>query len=188
LEDAKKTSCGVKIIDIIFYTNIMLHYHIYKRESAMKRMICMVLLAFVAVAMVQAQEARAEKSAKEYIADLTSGGDEKTVIEAAQWLGNKKDKEAVPGLVSLMSDKRVNVRIESAVALGLIGEESAADVLNNALLNDESAEVRYAAILATMRIGSKKSIDAYRQAKEKESDPFIQDILAKMEEKAKAGK
>jgi HEAT repeat protein len=154
----------------------------------MKRMICMVLLAFVAVAMVHAQEARAEKTSKEYIADLTTGGDEKTVIEAAQWLGNKKNKEAVPGLVSLMSDKRVNVRIESAVALGLIGEESAADALNNALLNDESAEVRYAAILATMRIGSKKSIDVYRQAKEKESDPFIQDILAKMEEKAKAGK
>ena len=50
--------------------------------------------------------------------------------------------------------------MESAVALGLIGEESAADALNNALLNDESAEVRYAALLATMRIGSKKSIDA----------------------------
>jgi HEAT repeat protein len=152
----------------------------------MKRLICMVLLVVAAVAVVQAQEAKTEKNVKEYIADLSSGGDEKTLIEAAQWLGNKKEKDAVPGLVSLMSDRRPTVRLEAAVSLGLIGQESAADALNNAILNDENAEVRYAAVLATMRIGSKKSIDVYRQAKQKESDPFIQDILAKLEEKAGA--
>jgi HEAT repeat protein len=151
----------------------------------MKRILCLVLFIFVAGVLVQAQEAKTEKTAKEYIADLSSGGDEKTLVDAAQWLGEKKEKDAIPGLINLMGDKRESVRVESAVALGLIGEESSVDALNHALVNDESAEVRYAAILATMRIGSKKSIDAYKQSKEKESDPFIKDILAKMEAKAK---
>lgn len=151
----------------------------------MKRILCLVLFIFAAGVLVQAQEAKTEKAAKDYIADLSSGGDEKTLVEAAQWLGEKKEKDAIPGLINLMGDKREAVRVESAVALGLIGEESSVDALNNALVNDESAEVRYAAILATMRIGSKKSIDAYKQSKEKESDPFIKDILAKMEAKAK---
>ena len=151
----------------------------------MKRYLCTVLIVIAISLMVQAQEAKTEKTAKEYIADLSSSSDEKTLIEAAQWLGNKKEKDGVPGLINLLSDKRDMVRIESAVALGLIGEESAADALNNSLLNDESAEVRYAALLATMKIGSKKSIEGYKQSKEKESDSFIQDLLGKIEEKAK---
>jgi len=181
----EKAANSHKFIDIIFYKKIMLHYLKFYREIAMKRIICMVLLVVAAVAVVQAQEAKTEKSAKEYIADLSSGGDEKALIEAAQWLGNKKEKDAVPGLINLMSDKRANVRMEAAISLGLIGEESAADAINNAVLNDESAEVRYAAVLAAMRIGSKKSADIFLQAKQKETDPFIQDLLAKLEEKSK---
>jgi HEAT repeat protein len=152
----------------------------------MKRMICITLFVFTAAALALGQEAKTEKTAKDYIADLSSAADEKTVIEAVQWLGNDKNKDAIPGLINLMADKREGVRIEAAVSLGLIAEESSVDALNNALLNDESAQVRYASLLATLRIGSKKSIDFYRQSKEKESDPFIQDILSKMEEAAKA--
>lgn len=155
----------------------------------MKRLISIMLFVVAASVMVQAQEskqeAKAEKSAKEYIADLSSGGDEKTLIEAAQFVGDKKEKDAVPGLINLLTDKREMVRMESAVSLGLIGEESAADALNNVLVNDESAQVRYAAILAVLRIGSKKSLDPLKQAKEKDSDPFIQDLLVKLEAKAK---
>lgn len=151
----------------------------------MKRLLCIALVVVAAGVMAQAQDAKTEKTAKEYIADLSSSSDEKTLIDAAQWVGNKKEKDAVPGLINLMNDQRDSVRLESAVALGLIGEESAADVLNNALLNDQNAEVRYAALLATMRIGSKKSADAYIQAKEKDSDPFIQDLLGKIEAKAR---
>jgi len=151
----------------------------------MKKIICTVLCIVFAGAFVYAQEAKSGKTAKEYIADLSSAGDEKTLIQAAQWLGNNNDKDAVPGLINLLSDKRASLRIEAAVALGLIAEESSAEALGNAMLNDESPEVRYAALLATMRIGSKKSIDAYKQLKEKESDPFIKDLLAKMEDKLK---
>ncbi len=163
----------------------MHHYSKINMESAMKRLLCIALIVAAAGVMAQAQNAKTEKTAKEYIADLSSSSDEKTLIEASRWLGNKKEKDAVPGLINLLNDKRDAVRMESAVALGLIGEESAADALNAALLNDPNAEVRYAALLATMRIGSKKSADVYVQAKGKDSDPFIQDLLGKIEAKAK---
>ncbi len=157
-------------------------------ERAMKRLICIMLFVVAAGVMVQAQEAKeakSEKTAKEYIADLSSGGDEKTLIEAAQFVGDKKEKDAVPGLINLLTDRREMVRMESAISLGLIGEESATDALNNVLVNDESAQVRYAAILAVLKIGSKKSVDPLKQAKERDSDPFIQDLLVKLEAKAK---
>ena len=151
----------------------------------MKRTVCIILFIITSSVFLYAQGTKTEKTSKEYIADLSSASDEKVLIEAAQWLANKKEKDAVPGLINLLSDKRESVRLESAVALGLIAEESSVDALNNALLNDESADVRYAAVLGTMRIGSKKSIDIFKQSKEKETDPFIKDLLAKMEEKAK---
>jgi HEAT repeat protein len=59
------------------------------------------------------------------------------------------------------------------------------DALNEALLNDSSADVRYAAILAISRIGSTKSIDALKTAREKESDPYIKDYIDKMEARMK---
>lgn len=174
-----------KIIDIIFYGKIMIQYPKIYMECAMKRLICILLFVVAAGVMVQAQEAKTEKTAKEYIADLSSGSDEKTLIEAAQYCGEKKEKDAVPGLINLLTDKREMVRMEAAISLGLIGEESAADAINNVLVNDESAQVRYAAILAALKIQSKKSIDPLKQAKEKDGDPFIQDLLGKLEEKAK---
>ena len=151
----------------------------------MKRIMCIALIIVAAGVLANAQEEKAKKSAQEYIADLSSGGDEKTLTEAARWLGEKKEKDAVPGLINLLGDGRETVRLEAAVALGLIGEESAVDALNNSLLNDDSAEVRYAALLSAMKIGSKKSVDPFRLSRERETDPFIQDLLAKLEEKAK---
>ncbi len=151
----------------------------------MKRIVCVALIIVAAGVLANAQEEKAQKTAQEYIADLSSGGDEKTLVEAAQWLANKKEKDAVPGLINLLNDGREAVRLEAAVSLGLIGEESAVDALNNSLLNDDSAEVRYAALLSAMKIGSEKSIDSFRLSKERETDPFIQDLLTKLDEKVK---
>ena len=58
-------------------------------------------------------------------------------------------------------------------------------MLNAAVLNEKNSTVRYAAVLATLKIGSKKSIPVWQQAKESETDPFIKDFLTKMDEKAK---
>ena len=125
------------------------------------------------------------KDAKEYIADLNAGKDEKTIVDAANWVGKEKEEGAISPLINLLGDDRENVRVSAVSALGYIGEEKAVDALNNSLLEDKSSEVRYAAVLATYRIGSKKSLEAWKKAKEKEQDPFIKDFLAKMEEKAR---
>ncbi|HPJ35017.1 MAG TPA: HEAT repeat domain-containing protein [Spirochaetota bacterium] len=123
--------------------------------------------------------------ADKYIADLDPAKDENTIVQAADWLGEKKEDEAVGKLVALLTDSRFQVRLHSAMALGYIGEEDAVEALNNVLLSDKHATVRYAALLSTVRIGSKKSYETWKKAKESETDPYIKDFLSKMEEKEK---
>ncbi|MCP4135724.1 MAG: HEAT repeat domain-containing protein [bacterium] len=148
----------------------------------MKKLIFSVIALFLSTMILHAAE---EKSAESYMADLDAGKDEKIIVKAAEWLGKKEEKDAIPKLIKLLDDDRENVRSEATVALGYIGEETAVEALNKVLLNDESANVRYAAFLATLRIGSKKSIETWKKAKETETDPFIKDLLKKMEEKIK---
>ena len=122
------------------------------------------------------------KSTGDYISDLDNANEEEVIIEAAKWLGDKKEKKAVDALINLLDDSRKNVRFYSVVALGMIGDEKAAEPLNSVLLEDRNADVRYASILAITRIGSKKSIEALKKSKDTETDPFIKDYLTKMEE------
>lgn len=123
-----------------------------------------------------------------YLADLDASKDEKTIVQAADWLGEKKEEKAIPKLVALLKDSRDMVRLHSVMALGYIAEEDAADAVNNVILNDKNPTVRYAALLSSVRIGSKKSIPVWEKAKETETDPYIKDFLTKMDEKAKGKK
>jgi HEAT repeat protein len=125
------------------------------------------------------------QDAKKYIADLDPSNDEKTITQAADWLGDKKEKSASQKLVDLLTDKRDKVRLHAVQALGYIGEKDYVDSLNNVLLNDKNASVRYAALLSTMKIKDEKSVPVWRQAKEKETDPFIMDLLTKLDVKDK---
>lgn len=129
--------------------------------------------------------ADSKKGEKEYLADLDAVKEEKIILEAAKWVAKEETKAAVPKLVFLLNDSRETIRLNAAVALGYIGEENAVEPLNKVLLEDRSSDVRYAALLSTVRIGSKKSIDAWIKAKETETDPVILDFLAKMEARAK---
>ncbi len=154
----------------------------------MKKLISLFLITVIfSVPAFTQEEKEKTKSKEEYIADLVSDSDEKTILAAAQWAGEKKVKEAIPNLIKLLSDKRENVRSDAAAALGYIGQdqEDAIQALNQAMLEDESPIVRYAAVLATMRIGSKKSLDALKQSYEQETDPYIKDLLEKVREQAK---
>lgn len=146
----------------------------------MKRPLVIVIFLISMFSLVFAQDGN--KSTGDYISDLNNANEEDVIVEAAKWLGDKKEKKAVDPLTELLDDSRKNVRLYSVVALGLISDEKAVDQLNRVLLEDNNADVRYAAILAITRISSKKSIDALRKSKEKETDPFIKDYLIKMEE------
>ncbi|MBN1534008.1 MAG: HEAT repeat domain-containing protein [Spirochaetes bacterium] len=156
-------------------------------KKTMFAAVIFILAAGVLYAQEEAKSAveKKAKSTQEYIQDLSSDRDEATIIEAATYCGKEKEKDAIPGLVTLLSDRRFAVRMEAASALGLIGDESAVDALNKSVTGDESAEVRYAAVLATFRIGSKKSLDTWKQALQNETDPFIKDFLTKAEKKAR---
>ena len=111
------------------------------------------------------------------------------LIAAAEWLGDKEEKAAVPGLMNLLkNDKRAKVRVHASVALGLIADESSIPALNEALTGDSNADVRYSVLLAIHRINPAKSLDAIQKAKETESDPYIKDYLEKMEAKWKEKK
>jgi len=142
-------------------------------------------IAIMSVMLMSTLLYSADKSAKQYIADLDPAKDEAVIVTAADWCGKEKEKGAITSLTALCTDSREAVRLHAVMALGYIGKEDAVDALNKRLLTDESAEVRYAAVLATVRIGSKKSLEAWKEAKEKENDPFIKDFLVKMEEKAR---
>lgn len=124
--------------------------------------------------------------AAKYIADLDPAKDEKTIIAAADWVGEKKEEDASKKLIILLSDSRDMVRLHAVMALGYIAEEDNLDPLHNVILTDKNASVRYAAVLSVMRINKPdKSAPVFLKAKETETDPFIKDLFAKMEEKVK---
>ncbi len=126
--------------------------------------------------------------ADKYITDLDPAKDESTIIKAADWVGEKQEKNAADKLVNLLSDSRYKVRLHAVMALGFIGEEKYLDAINNVFLNDKNPHVRYTALLSAMKIGSEKSIPVWEKAKQTETDPFIKDLLTKLEEKKKGKK
>jgi hypothetical protein len=138
---------------------------------------------------IKKEEPKKPAQGKEgYITDLSSS-DENKIVAAAEWLGEKEEKSAVPKLVDLLkSDKRTKVRLYATISLALISDESCIPALNEALTGDSSADVRYAALLAIHRINPAKSLDALKKAKETESDPYIKDYIEKMENKWKEKK
>ncbi len=117
--------------------------------------------------------------------DLVSSKSVEVIEQTAAWAGKEKEKDAIPNLLKLLSDKRDMVRLAAVKALGYIGEEEYVDDINRVLLKDSNATVRYAALLASVKIGSEKSIPVWKQARMTEKDPFILDFLKKMETKAK---
>jgi HEAT repeat protein len=124
--------------------------------------------------------------ADKYIADLDPAKDEKTIIQAADWVGEKKEEDAAKKLVALLSDGRDMVRLHAVMALCYIAEDEYLDSLHNVVLTDKNSSVRYAAVLSVMRINKPdKSKPVFLKAKETETDPFIKDLFAKMEEKEK---
>ncbi|MBN1500897.1 MAG: HEAT repeat domain-containing protein [Spirochaetes bacterium] len=132
----------------------------------------------------------AGKSKDDYIKDLSSD-DPATVVAAEKYLGEKKEKSVVDKLTDLLqnaSDK--DVRMNAAVALGLIGEKKVIDTCIDQILVERNSDVRYALVLAVTRLGveTKAQGDKLVQVKENETDPIIIDYLTKIEEKIKGKK
>lgn len=159
----------------------------------MKKVLIALTLLFAMSAFLFAQDTKQDakkessKSAKEYIADLNSN-DENTIIRAADWLGREKESDALPCLKKLLKeDNRAKVRLHSAMAMGYIGDKSAVDSLNDRLLIEPEADVRYTIILSLTRIGisEEKHVDVLKKARDAETDIIIRDYMDKMVAKYK---
>jgi HEAT repeat protein len=134
------------------------------------------------------KKAEKEKSKGEYIADLNSTNSEDTILAAEDWVGSKQEEGAIDNLLTLLKgDKRDKVRMNAAVAFGLIGKKESGDMIAEFVGNETSADVRYSEVLAIARAGyTKKGLDKLMAARDKETDPFILDFIKKMEEKIKS--
>ncbi|HEX8435670.1 HEAT repeat domain-containing protein [Archangium sp.] len=88
---------------------------------------------------------------------VTEGGPE--AVLAATMLGRMKAKEAVPTLVKALEDSTSLGRRETLLALGEIGDNSAAEVVARDLYND-LPEIRAAAATALSRMGTGAQGDA----------------------------
>jgi len=153
----------------------------------MKR-ISLALLLLLTPFIVFGEDSKKEKSKEEYIQDLDSENVE-LVADAEMWLGEKKEKSVLPKIeVLLKNGKTSKIRLNAAVAIGLINEKSSSAVLVEQLLVEQNSDVRYTIVLSLSRVGleSKDSYDALMQAKDRETDPFILDYIQKMEEKFKS--
>ena len=78
---------------------------------------------------------------------------------AVHLLGELRDARAVPILVPLLRDTRVNYKV--AWALGEIGSQAAVDPLIRAL-DDKSADVRVIAIQSIAKLGAKEAVPRLR--------------------------
>ncbi len=93
---------------------------------------------------------------------LREGGPESAV--AAQLLGRLKSKDAVKPLLRVLDDANAVARRDALVALGRIGDASAAESVARDL-NHDSPDVRVAAIEALTALGSNARADALEALK-----------------------
>lgn len=160
-------------------------HHGYNTIPFMKIKI-VILMAVLVPAMVLSAEKK--QSPEYYLSVLKKGGDTKEVVQASRWAGKNRSKEAVEHLLVLLDDKRAQVRVEAASALGLIKDESVLPSLHNTLLHDQVSSVRYAALLAVLHIGSETSLEPLKSCRRREKDPVMVDLLMKLEKQASKGK
>ncbi|RMF77602.1 MAG: GAF domain-containing protein [Chloroflexi bacterium] len=74
---------------------------------------------------------------------------------AARTLGRIGNPIGLSGLTKTLNDRDSSIRLQSALAMGAIGEESAIYPLLNALNNDRSVGVRWAAANSLAKLGQK---------------------------------
>ncbi|TGK07496.1 HEAT repeat domain-containing protein [Leptospira semungkisensis] len=152
-----------------------------------------ILSLVIFTTLILASSVAAEKSTEDYIKSLSSGSDQDK-IEAANYLGSKKEKSAIPELINLLNrsnDSKVAVPAE--IALGLIAEPGDATIaLKNKIISSDSGDIVYTALAALLNIviKSEKVEDATREAvefadKNRRSDEFVADFLNVLNKKLK---
>jgi len=122
------------------------------------------VVAFLAVALVQAPLARADSSTDRAIEALRTDRSLKVRAQAALILGQRGAVDAVPALIAaLTQDREEAVRIAAAAALGKIGDPTAREPLDSARRSDPDGDVRAAAARALMDLSPRARPGARRR-------------------------
>lgn len=132
----------------------------------------------------------AKKSDEQYIADLKSD-DDKTVITAANYLGQEEVKDAVDPLITVVkTHKNPRARAAAATSLGLVGEkktEKVTPVLRYVVENDEEKDVVYAAMIAMLNLGDYENEDTLKALdyadQNHRDDKYIADMVDRIKKK-----
>jgi len=126
------------------------------------------------------------KKRKKYLKDLM-GKDEKKIINASKWLGNRREEKAIPRLTELLlKHKRAKVRRNAATALGVMGNKKSILPLTDSATGDKSLSVRRAAIRAISIIGPVKGkgvVEKLEKANKGKKDRTINDLIKELKKK-----
>jgi HEAT repeat protein len=126
--------------------------------------ICILLATCSGAARAQFKE---DELVKDYAKTLARDRDAKERVEAARWLGGRKQPEAVAALAKALSDPDASVRQAAASALWDTGKDAVAarPELEKALGDPVAAVVaRAAGALAVMGVPDKELAPAWRRA------------------------
>jgi HEAT repeat protein len=124
-----------------------------------------------------------EKTSDQYIADLSSG-DMSLQITAARKLGERKEEQAIPALVSLLdSNPAPEVAWNVAASLGAIGKPGPATAALQRSANSPSPSVKYASIAALTNLHDKdqkaQNVQAASQMRDSTRDDLLKDLADK---------
>lgn len=118
---------------------------------------------------------------KGYLADL-AGNDRKKITAAASWLGEERERDAVPRLIALLGEDQEQVRASAAIALGNIGDRRGLEPLANAIRKEKSDDTLYAMLVSISRMRpGKKIVRSILEVRANTTDPIILDYLMTME-------
>ncbi|TGL63385.1 HEAT repeat domain-containing protein [Leptospira sarikeiensis] len=152
-----------------------------------------VLSLAILISLIFTVSVAAEKSTEEHIKALSSGSEQEK-IDAALYLGNKKEKSAIPELINLLNRSNdPKVAVPAEIALGQIGEAGDSTIaLKNKIISSDNGDIVYTALVSILNIviKSEKAEDAAREAlefadKNRRSDEFVSDFLNVLTKKLK---
>lgn len=100
------------------------------------------------------------------------------IAEAVFSIGHLGNKENVPTLLEYLTNENLIVRIETATALGALGDEGAVDSLISSLEKDSDKNVRATAASSLGRIGGKRCEDALKAATN-DKNAFVANVASR---------
>ncbi len=144
-------------------------------------LIAALILSVASVAMAQDKKEEKAPTKEEYIKNLDSA-DAKKQIEAMKFIQKNKVKEALDKVGKLLeSASSSDIRGEAASTLSFLEDkEKANPFLTKAIKGDTSGYVRYMAVLAVIRLGDDKALEALEYAHKNDQDPDVKDVVRRL--------